>query len=295
MKLGVDLYSLRSQGWTPFECLDYCAAQRVQVVHFSEIKFLGSLEPDHLLRLRSHAERLGLEIEIGMLSICPSSRLYRPEERLTDMITAAQIIGSKIVRCVVGNSFDRPMQPHIDNALAELRKVRSQALDANVMIAVENHSGDMQAHELKALVEAAGTDFVGVCLDSGNPLYAFEDPHFTLDTLAPYVLTSHVRDTAIWTTPQGIAVAWCPMGEGNVDIGGYVRKYLTLCPGRALSLEIIVRAEPRYFAYADANPHFLALAESGTPKPNRTLLGPAQELEFLESSLRFTRRETGVP
>ena len=27
VKLGVDLFSLRSQNWTPFQLLDYCAAR----------------------------------------------------------------------------------------------------------------------------------------------------------------------------------------------------------------------------------------------------------------------------
>ena len=89
----------------------------------------------------------------------------------------------------------------------------------------------MQARELKMLIEAAGKDFVGACLDSGNPLWTLEDPHLTLETLAPYVLTSHVRDTAVWRTPEGAAVAWVRMGEGNVDIAGYVRKYARALPG----------------------------------------------------------------
>ncbi len=43
VKLGIDLFSLRSQKWTPFQYLDYCAAQKVEVVHFSEIRFVGGL------------------------------------------------------------------------------------------------------------------------------------------------------------------------------------------------------------------------------------------------------------
>ena len=45
MKLGIDLFSIRDSGWTPFEYLDYCGQQGAQVVHFSEIRFVGSLEP----------------------------------------------------------------------------------------------------------------------------------------------------------------------------------------------------------------------------------------------------------
>ncbi|MCX6636990.1 MAG: sugar phosphate isomerase/epimerase, partial [Acidobacteria bacterium] len=74
IRLGEDLFSLRSQGWSPFEALDYCARWKARVVHFSEIRFIGNLEDEHLKKVRAHADRLGIQIEIGMRSICPSSK-----------------------------------------------------------------------------------------------------------------------------------------------------------------------------------------------------------------------------
>ena len=112
----------------------------------------------------------------------------------------------------------------------------------------------MQARELKMLVEAAGPDIVGVCLDSGNPVWTIEDPHLTLDTLAPYVLTSHMRDSALWKTPEGIAVRWTRMGEGNMGMEDYLRTYIQKCPGKAVSLEVIVSGQPRMFNYANPTP-----------------------------------------
>src|SRR5579883_2505195 len=79
VKLGIDLFSIRSQNWTPFQYLDYCAQQKVQVVHFSEIRFIGSLEPDNLRAVRRRAEELGIEIEIGMTSTCPTSKAFNPK------------------------------------------------------------------------------------------------------------------------------------------------------------------------------------------------------------------------
>src|SRR5215813_4291496 len=106
---GVDLFSLRSQNWTPFQYLDYCKQWGAEVVHFSEIRFLGSLEPEHLRQVRAHAEKLGIEIEIGMRSICPTSKMFDPlqgtaEEQLARMIESAKIAGSSIVRAVLGSS-----------------------------------------------------------------------------------------------------------------------------------------------------------------------------------------------
>src|SRR4051794_37065239 len=73
VKFGVDLFSIRSQGWTPFQYLDYCAKWNVKVVHFSELRFIGNLEPDNLKKVRAHAAGVGIEVELGMKSICPTS------------------------------------------------------------------------------------------------------------------------------------------------------------------------------------------------------------------------------
>jgi 3-oxoisoapionate decarboxylase len=319
VKLGVDLFSLRSQNWTPAQLLDYCAAQKARVVHFSEIRFIGGLDPENLRAVRRHAEQAGIEVEIGMKSICPTSKMFdakagTAEEQLARMVDAATTVGSHIVRAVLGSSDDRhpgPIEKHIESMVKVLRNSRSKVMDAGLKVAIENHAGDMQARELKSLVEMAGKEFVGVCLDSGNPLWTLEDPHLTLETLHPYVLTSHVRDSAVWNVPQGAAVAWVRMGEGNVRIDEYVRKYAELCPGRALSLESIV-TNARVFPYRDPQfwdayrndpawefTRFLDIAERGKPKPPEPALKERdavlrKEREDLEASLAYTRRLLGI-
>jgi sugar phosphate isomerase/epimerase len=319
VKLGIDLFSLRSQNWTPFQLLDYCAARQAKVVHFSEIRFIGSLEPDNLRQVRRRAEELGIEVEIGTKSICPTSKMFdakdgTAEAQLTRMIEAAKIVGSHIVRAVLGSAEDRkpgPIERHIESTVAVLRAMRSRIVDAGLKVAIENHAGDMQARELKSLVEGAGRDFVGVCLDSGNPCWTIEDPHLTLETLHPYVLTSHVRDSAVWQVLEGAAVAWVRMGEGSVNIEKYVRDYAALCPGRALSLESIVTG-PRVFAYRDPKfweayrntpawefERFREIAERGKPHPDDPRppdreAALRKEREDLDASIRFTKKVLGL-
>lgn len=313
LKLGIDIFSLRSQNWTPIQYLDYCAAQKAKVVHFSEVRFIGGLEESNLRQVKQHAGELGIEIEIGMKSICPTSKMFEPkagtaEEQIGHMITAANIVGSKIIRCVLGSVEDRkagPIERHIESMVTVLHNVRSRVMDANLKMAIENHAGDMQARELKMLVEEAGRDFVGVCLDSGNPLWTIEDPHLTLDTLHPYALTSHVRDSAVWRTPDGAAVSWVRMGEGNVNIEDYAHKYVRLCPGKALSMECIVMG-PRMFPYHDPkfwDPYrttpaweferFAAIAERGKPHESQPVpkdMAVQKEREDLEASIAYTKK-----
>ena len=312
MRFGLDMFSLRSQGWSPFEQLDFAARWGVSVAHYSEVRLLGGLDADHLRRVRAYAGERGIELELGMLSICPSAGIFdaaqgSAEAQIEAMLPAARLLGSPFVRCVVGRLEDRRLpggiERRIDDTIGVLRNVRSRVADAGLKLAIENHAGDMQARELKTLVEEAGPDVVGVCIDAGNPLWALENPHVTLDTLAPYVLTSHVRDSRVWRVPEGTAVAWTRMGEGNVDILRWMRTFLERCPGRALSLEIIVIPEARVHAHREpgfwdayrAMPacefdRFEALADAGTPYVVAPAADPiAREREDVEASLRWTR------
>jgi sugar phosphate isomerase/epimerase len=173
-------------------------------------------------------------------------------------------------------------------------------MDAGLKLAIENHSGDMQSRELKTLLDEAGTDYVGACIDSGNAAWALEDPHDVLDRLAPYVLTSHMRDSGVWISAEGINVEWTRMGDGSVDIARYVRTFIEKCPGRAVSLEVITNRQ-RAFDFRDpefwnAYPRmlasdfarFLSLAEKGAPRAPIAANLPTT-LEDVEVSLASMR------
>lgn len=315
-RLGVDLFSVRSQKWSPFESLDYCAKLGAKLVHFSELQYLGSLDEANLLAVRDHAKKLGVAIEVGTRTCCPTSKSFDPkqgtgEEQMLRAINAARVTGSPIVRTFMGTSADRdPIERHMEAMTRLLKSLRSRITDLNLKIAIENHAGDMQARELKSLVEMAGKDYVGVCLDSGNPLWALEDPHLTLETLYPYVLTTHCRDTAVWRVPEGAAVAWVRMGDGNVGITEYIQKLRRLRPDLPVTLEIIV-TNARVFPYLDQKfwehyrnqpawefARFLKIAEQGHARdPLPPLKGDpalAREREDLEASLTFTRNLLNV-
>ena len=261
--LGVDLFSLRDQGWTAFQLMDFCAENGAQLVNFSEPRFLGSLEPAHLAKVRAHAERLDMKVEIGFGSICPTSTRFDKDagaapEQLRRMLGVAQAVGSPIVRCYLGTSSDRStpgisLDQHIENTVRTCKAVRTDFLRAGVKIAVENHAGDLQALQLRTLVEEAGTEYVGALLDAGNAAWTLEDPQHTLEVLAPIAVTTGVRDSRIWRTPDGVAVMWVPLGQGNIDIRRWARRLAELRPDLPFSLEMINVGGPRMFAVEDPN------------------------------------------
>ena len=110
---------------------------------------------------------------------------------------------------------------------------RSKALDAGVKIAVENHAGDMQAWELLTLIHEAGTDYMAVTLDSGNACWTLEDPMASLELLAPYTVTTGLRDSMVWEYPDGAKVQWTATGEGFGGSKGLLQTIRGIVPGRA--------------------------------------------------------------
>lgn len=292
-RLGLDTYSLISQNWTPMQTLDFAARLKLDVVQFSELRFLGSqdwqvaLDPANLRAIRARADELGIALEVGMRSICPTSSSFDKaagtgEEQILRMVEAAKILGSPLVRCFLGSQGDRSsnIDRHIDEVVKVLRNARSRIVDSGVKVSVENHAGDMQARELKRLIEESGKDFVGATIDSGNAMWTIEDPHLTLETLAPYVLTSHMRDSYVFNSERGTAVQWCRMGDGNIDMEGYLRKFAQQCPGKTVNLEVIVSGSPRFFDYRNPEAweifqttpawefaRFLSRCEAGEPRP----------------------------
>jgi sugar phosphate isomerase/epimerase len=254
MKLGVDVFSLRSQGWNAFGHLEYGHSIGLDLVHFSDLNPFESLEEGYLREVKARADELGLDIEAGMGSICPTSTTFSDDKgtaagQLRQMLHIAHVLGSPTVRCFLGSNADRrtelPLEAHIEATVETCRAVKDLALELGIKIALENHAGDLQGRELKALIEEAGPDFVGACIDSGNPLWVAESPFVTLEHLAPYVVTSHVRDTAVWEHPRGAAVQWVGMGDGSVGIEEWARQFQEQCRGSSFTLEIITGGPPR--------------------------------------------------
>ena len=287
LKLGFDNYTVRAFGWKARPLIEYAASLGLDTVLLSDPDVFENHSVTHLKELKTRAGGLGIEVQAGMLSICPGSRLFDARrgtavEQLKRTIRIAQALGSPVARCVLGHVDDRKSAGGIEARIAQtvkvLKHVRNYALDSGVKIAVENHAGDMQSWELVTLIEEAGRDFVGATMDSGNAAWALEDPLENLEVLGPYALTTGIRDSALWDTPEGAMLQWTAMGEGLVDWKRYFQRFAELCPNTPVQLEIISgRPIPIQYledgfwaAYPKARIRafmkFAALARRGSPR-----------------------------
>jgi len=287
VKLGFDTYSLRAFKWKGSQLLDFAAAQKLDTIQFSALADYGGLDAANLAAVKAQADRLHISIDSGMGCICETSKSFakggRPaREQLLEGLRVAKAVGATAMRCYMGSSDDRltpgGIEPHMETTIKLFRSVRSEALDLGVKIAIENHSGDMQARETRAVIEESGKDHVASCLDIGNPIWCIEDPFVALETLAPYVVTTHIRDSCVFEHPRGAAGQWVAMGDGNVDLVRFVERFRQLCPKSSMQLEIITGRPPRILPYFEADfwkafskmpatefARFVALARSGHP------------------------------
>ena len=248
-KLGFDNFAVRDMKWNARQLIDYSEKLGCDSLFMTDF---GPLEGKHddasLAEVRKYAADKGVTIELGSWSICPTAKRFKKdwgtaEEHLALGLRMSKAIGSKAFRVVLGGQEDRSSEGGIEARIADTVKVlksqRSRAVDAGVKVAVENHAGDMQSWELVTLIEGAGKDYVGANIDSGNACWTLEDPVANLETLAPYVVATSLRDDMVWESANGITVQWTAMGEGCVDLPAYFDHFEKHCPGVAVHIETI--------------------------------------------------------
>ena len=323
IKLGIDNFAVRAMNWKAPQLIDYAADLKVDSLLISDLDAFETLDSKHLKDLRSKASDQGLQIHVGTWSICPTSTAFRDnrgtaEEHLALAIRVAADLGSPVIRVVLGRGEDRltegGIERRIDDTVKVCKALRSRSMDAGVKIAVENHAGDMQSWELVSLIEQAGREYVGANMDSGNAVWALEDPMTNLENLGPYVLTTSLRDSAVWESAGGATVQWTAMGDGNVDLKAYFARFAQLCPHAPVHIETIsgfnreiAYLKPDFWkAWPNARAKdfagFLALAKQGKPRePHQAPAGAdrqAAEREYqkdeVERSIRYCREVLGL-
>lgn len=287
IKLGFDTYSLRAFQWKAPQLLDYAAGLKLDTIQISSLGDYESLEPAYLAKVKDQAQRLGIQLDGGTGCICPSSRSFSKNgpparERVLQGLRVVKAVGGRVMRCYLGGSADRlsdgGIEARMEDTVQVFKSVRSEALDLGVKIAIENHDGDMQARETRTVIEESGKDFVGSNIDTGNPLWVVEDPFVTLEILAPYVITSHIRDSVLFEHPRGAAGQWVALGDGQIDFVRFTEQYRQLCPRASMQMEVITGRPPRVIPYLEQDfwkafpkalasefVRFVALAKSGHP------------------------------
>ena len=204
---------------------------------------LGVREESGTRALRERAEAASMYLE-GIVAL---PRDHSGLDRFEAEIRTAKQSGAEVVRTVMlsGRRYETFATQDAFKRFAEAA-IHSLGLAApvvarhGILLAVENHK-DWRADELLAVLERAGNDHVGVCLDTGNSIALLEDPMEVVEALAPRAFTSHFKDMGLEEYREGFLLSEVVLGDGLLDLGRVVRILRKARPGIRLNLEMITR------------------------------------------------------
>ncbi len=204
---------------------------------------LGSRDSDYTARLRALVEKHGMYLEGSVRPPRDPGDIDRFEAELR----TAREAGATLVRTVVssGRRYEtyrtaESYRAFKEQALRSLRLAEPILARCKVRLAVENHK-DYRAPELAEVMRTIRSEWVGVCVDTGNNLALLEQPLATVEMLAPWALACHLKDMAVEESADGFLLAEVPLGEGFLDLKAIVAVLGKARPDIRFSLEMITR------------------------------------------------------
>jgi sugar phosphate isomerase/epimerase len=199
---------------TPAQIVDLTADSGLSWVEMPTRMLVGSA-PEALDALHAHAEERGVRFVVA------GSRVRAAE--LIEGLRVATKIGAPVVRCVLSSilcgdrrGFEGGWRAHLDATERELEQIVPEAERLRVAVAIENHQ-DADSEDLLRLCRRFESRYLGVTLDTGNPLAVMEEPLEFARRIAPYLRHAHLKDYRVYPAPNGFRLARCAMGAGVID------------------------------------------------------------------------------
>lgn len=218
MKPGIGSYAFRWAIEAPEQALDAfgflrkSAALGAEAVQICDNLPLEQMPDAQLQDLGRLAASLGLELELGM-------RGSRPP-LLARYLDICRLLGVRVLRIILG---DEEWTPPEAEAAAILRSCAPAFEQAGVLAAVENHF-EYPPAALAEVIQQVNHPNVGVCLDPFNSISWLAHPDTTIDLLAPFAVSAHIKDASVTRQQTGFYIRGCPLGQGLLDIRSYLNR-----------------------------------------------------------------------
>jgi sugar phosphate isomerase/epimerase len=246
VKLGIASTSYMGV-WRPkdtYEFLEHChalGASGIQAGVHGDIAGEATSRAD-ISRIRRRAEELGMFVE-AMVPLPSGTDAGAFEQALKD----ARDAGATALRaaCLGTRRYEtfatlEAWRQHVEE--------RRQSIDAalpllekyKIPLGLENHK-DWTADEMTALMQKYSSEYFGVCLDFGNNISLLDDPMDAIEKLAPFAVTTHLKDMAVDTGSDGFLMSEVPLGDGYLDLPRAIRLVQQARPKVRWLLEMITR------------------------------------------------------
>jgi sugar phosphate isomerase/epimerase len=224
----------------PAKFIEFAKSRGANAVQLS----LGVLTDADALFIRKMSEKHGVGVE-GIVS--SPKREKADGERFAKELATARNCGASVVRTVLlgGRRYEvfekeQEFADFAKRAEETLRGAEQIAAAQKVVLAVENHK-DFRTDEQVALLKKFGSDWLGVCLDTGNNLALLEDPLGTVESLAPFTRTVHLKDIGVEESGAGFRMAEVPLGQGCLDLKAMIAAVQKASSRARFQLEMITR------------------------------------------------------
>lgn len=214
---------------TPLDLIDKAVEFGVSVVQFGDNMPLEVYGDEELERIRSYAEKRGIELEAGLRKATL--------ERLAAYIGITHKIGARILRLITdGVDF----VPEFEEFCQILESVVPLLEETCVTLGIENHDR-FHSSEYAKMVERVNHPNVGLTVDSVNSLSIEEPLAEVLRNMAPYCVCLHLKDYVIkrYNGGGGLKITGACPGTGRLDFRGC---YEEVCRRSTADFNVILEA-----------------------------------------------------
>lgn len=222
----------------PLKFLEFCRERGADGIQLS----LGK-SVDAARKLRAAAKRHRMYVEGSIRPPKDKADL----ERFDVEIATAKEAGALVVRTVMlgGRRYEtfrtaKEYAAFAESSLASLRLAAPVVARHQVTLAVENHK-DYRTDELIDVMKAISSEYVGVCVDTGNSIALLERPSETAAALAPWAASCHLKDMGVESSDDGFLLSEVPLGDGFLDLKEIVGALRKARPSIRFNLEMITR------------------------------------------------------
>jgi 3-oxoisoapionate decarboxylase len=207
-----------------------------------DLSQLSSIDGPELERVREALERLGLFVELSV----PARSLEDPEA-FACAASAARGLGSRRLRVALlyGRRYEdfhgmEDWRSFVERWRRALPRAASWLEKEDLQAGIENHK-DYLGTELAELLARVGSAHLGACVDFGNNLALLEDPLATVEALAPYAVSTHLKDMALRPYEGGFELSEVPLGQGVLPLARMIDTLKKARPDVDFYLEMITR------------------------------------------------------
>lgn len=241
---------------------------------------LASLEPDHLKKVRARAEQLGMYLEIT------TSLPKEDTGPFEATVRAAKEAGADSIRtvCLGGRRYEtfsslEQWKAFVADSHARIARAAPIVNKYRIPLGIENHK-DWTTEEMVPLLKRYSSEYLGVCIDFGNNMALLDDPIELVESLAPFVINTHIKDMGVEEHPDGFLLAEVPLGQGILDLKRIISTVRKYRPSVKFSLDMLTRnpllipclTEKYWVTFTERNGKFLArsltvVRKNKPPKP----------------------------